>query len=105
VIPPLPIGVIGVGALGRHHARHLAASPEAMLVGVFDTDRVRGREVAAACGCRAFDDLDELLGLVRAVTVAVPTPFHAEVGLRVLRRGIPMLMEKPLAATLREPTN
>ena len=102
MIPPLPIGVIGVGALGRHHARHLAASPEATLVGVFDTDRGRAREVAAACGCRAFDDLGELLGLVRAVTVAVPTQFHAEVGLRVLRHGIPMLMEKPLAATLPE---
>jgi predicted dehydrogenase len=102
VIPALPIGVIGVGALGRHHARHLAASPEATLVGVFDIDRARAREVAAACGCRAFNDLDELLGLVRAATVAVPTQFHHEVGLRVLRRGVPMLMEKPLAATLPE---
>lgn len=102
MIPALPIGVIGVGALGRHHARHLAASPEAMLVGVYDADRTRAREVAAACGCTAFDDLDELLGLVRAVTVAVPTQFHAQVGLHVLRRGIPMLMEKPLAATVEE---
>ena len=73
-----------------------------MLVGVYDIDRARAREVAAACGSRAFDDLDELLGLVRAVTVAVPTPYHAEVGLRVLGRGIPMLMEKPLAATVPE---
>ena len=96
----LPIGVIGVGALGRHHARHLAALPEAELVGIFDVDRPRARAIAAEHGTRAFDDLDELLGRVEAVSIAVPTLHHAEVGLHVLRRGIPVLMEKPLAGTL-----
>jgi predicted dehydrogenase len=98
----LPIGVIGVGALGRHHARHLAALPEADLVGIFDVDRTRARTVAAEHGTRAFDDVDELLGRVEAVSIAVPTVHHAEVGLHVLRRGIPVLMEKPLAGTLAE---
>jgi predicted dehydrogenase len=98
----LPIGVIGVGALGRHHARHLAALPEAELVGIFDVDRPRARAIAAEHGTRAFDDLDELLGRVEAVSIAVPTLHHAEVGLHVLRRGIPVLMEKPLAGTLDE---
>jgi predicted dehydrogenase len=98
----LPIGVIGVGALGRHHARHLAALPEAELVGIFDVDRSRAREVAAEHGTRAFDDVDELLGRVEAVSIAVPTVNHAEVGLHVLRRGIPVLLEKPLAGTLAE---
>jgi predicted dehydrogenase len=98
----LPIGVIGVGALGRHHARHLAALPEAELVGIFDVDRTRARAVAVEHGTRAFDDVDELLGRVEAVSIAVPTVHHAEVGLHVLRRGIPVLMEKPLAGTLAE---
>ncbi len=98
----LPVGVVGVGALGRHHARHLAASSEAALVGVFDTDRARAQAVAAELGTRAFAALDALLAEVRAVSVAVPTSFHAEVGLHVLGRGIPVLMEKPLAATLDE---
>ncbi len=98
----LPIGVIGVGALGRHHARHLAALPEAELVGIFDVDRTRARDVAAEHGTRAFDDVDELLGRVEAVSIAVPTVHHADVGLHVLRRGIPVLMEKPLAGTLAE---
>ena len=98
----LPIGVIGVGALGRHHARHLAALPEAELMGIFDVDRTRARAIAAEHGTRAFDDLDELLGRVEAVSIAVPTVHHAEVGLHVLRRGIPVLMEKPLAGTLDE---
>jgi predicted dehydrogenase len=97
----LPVGVIGVGALGRHHARHLAQLDGARLVGVTDTDRDRARAVAAELGTEACD-LEALLDRVEAVTVAVPTPAHAEVGIRALERGIPVLMEKPLAATLAE---
>lgn len=97
---PLPVGVVGVGALGRHHARHLAGLPEARLVGVYDIDAGRAAAVAEELGTRAFADLDALLAQSRAVSVAVPTPAHAEVGLRALSRGVPVLMEKPLAATL-----
>lgn len=98
----LPVGVIGVGALGQHHARHLAASRTATLVGVHDTDAARGRIVAADCGTRFFPDADALLGAVEAVTVAVPTPAHFEVGLRALERDRAVLMEKPLAVSLAE---
>ena len=97
----LPVGVIGVGALGRHHARHLAQLDGACLVGVTDTDDERARAVAADLGTEACD-FEALLDRVEAVTIAVPTPAHAEVGLRALERGIPVLMEKPLAATLAE---
>ncbi len=99
---PLPVGVVGVGALGRHHARHLATLSEARLVGVYDTDTGRAAAVAGEMGTRAFADLDDLLREAEAVTVAVPTPVHVEVGLRALRRGVPVLMEKPLAATVDE---
>ena len=99
---PLPVGVVGVGALGRHHARHLAGLDEARLVGVHDTDLARARAVAGELGTIAFDDLDALLERVEAVTVAVPTPVHAQVGVRALEAGVPVLMEKPLAATLAE---
>lgn len=98
----LPVGVVGVGALGRHHARHLAGLDEARLVGVYDIDLDRARAVAAELGTTAFDDLDVLLGCVAAVTVAVPTPAHAAVGLQALEAGVPVLMEKPLAATVAE---
>ncbi|MBA3497200.1 MAG: Gfo/Idh/MocA family oxidoreductase [Gemmatimonadales bacterium] len=98
----LPVGVVGVGALGRHHARHLAMLDEARLVGVFDTDLDRARAVAGEVGTAACVDLDSLLDLVEGVTVAVPTPAHAAVGLRALERGVPVLMEKPLAATVDE---
>jgi predicted dehydrogenase len=98
----LPVGVLGVGALGQHHARHLAGLSDVRLVGVHDVDRARAKKVAAELGTVAFGEMDALLAQVEAVTVAVPTPAHAEVGLRALRRGVPVLMEKPLAATLAE---
>ncbi len=98
----LPVGVIGVGALGRHHARHLAASTEALLVGVHDIDGHRGREVAGSVGTEFFGDVDRLLDRVEAVTVAVPTPVHAQVVLHALGRGKAVLMEKPLAVSLAE---
>ncbi len=96
----LPIGVVGVGALGRHHARHLAKIEEADLVGVFDIDPEVGRAVAEEVGTTARSSLDDLLGRVSAVSIAVPTPEHLSVGIEALRRGIPVLMEKPLAGTL-----
>jgi predicted dehydrogenase len=98
----VPVGVIGVGALGRHHARHLAGSARAELVGVHDLDEAQGRAVADACGTRFYPDADTLLADVEAVTVAVPTPAHAAVGLLALSRGRAVLMEKPLAVSLDE---
>ena len=96
----LPVGVIGVGALGQHHGRHLARLDEVHLVGVCDIDASRSERIAAELGTAAFVETDDLLARVEAVTVAVPTYAHAEVGLRALEMSVPVLMEKPLAATL-----
>jgi len=98
----LPVGVIGVGALGQHHARHLAQMEGVRLVGVCDIDAARAATIARELGTDGFTELQPLLDRVEAVTVAVPTAVHAEVGLEALQRGIPVLMEKPLAATLDE---
>jgi predicted dehydrogenase len=76
--------------------------PGVELVGVFDTDMAHAAEAAATHGCRAFATSEELLRNVDAVTVAVPTPSHHDVGLACLQRGIAVLMEKPLAVTLGE---
>jgi predicted dehydrogenase len=96
------MGVIGVGALGQHHARHLALLDEVHLVGVCDSDASRSQKIAAELGTAAFVEIDDLLARTEAVTVAVPTPAHAAVGLRALEMSVPVLMEKPLAATLEE---
>jgi predicted dehydrogenase len=101
---PLRVAVIGVGHLGRHHARILAARPEVTLVGVVDINAARAEEVAAAVGTRALTD-PAMLGqdvAVDAVVVAVPTDVHAAIALPLLRRGISALVEKPLARTLDE---
>lgn len=99
---PVPVGVIGVGALGWHHARHLATMPGAELVGVYDIRLDRARQVAEAVGTVACQSREELLYRAQAVTVAVPTPVHAEVGTAALEAGVAVLMEKPMATTLEE---
>lgn len=96
----LPVGVIGVGALGAHHARHLASLPGVELVGVYDIVPSRAADVAAKVNTEAFRDLARLLARVKAVTIAVPTPEHADVGVRALEAGVAVLMEKPLASSL-----
>jgi len=102
VSAPLRVGVIGVGALGWHHARHLAAMPDATLAAVYDILPDRTARAARELGARACRSREELLDLVEAVTVAVPTTAHAEVGLAALDAALPVLMEKPLASTLEE---
>lgn len=96
------IGVVGVGSIGRHHARILAADPAADLVAVFDTDSERAAAVAAERDTEVANSLDDLLAQVDAVTIAVPTPAHAEVGLRCLEAGCDLMVEKPLAGSLRD---
>jgi len=98
--PVLRAGVIGVGALGRHHARVWAGVAGARLVGVQDVDAARAAEIAAAHGCRAFPDAASLLAETDAVSIAVPTVAHHEVARMALERGRDVLLEKPLTATL-----
>jgi predicted dehydrogenase len=99
---PLRVAVIGVGHLGRHHARILAARPEVTLVGVLDINTARAEEVAASVGTRALTDIDALGADVDAVVIAVPTDVHAKVAVPLLRRGVSALVEKPLARSLDE---
>jgi predicted dehydrogenase len=94
--------VIGVGHLGRHHARILAALEGATLMAVVDTAADRAAEVAAAAGTRALTDWRELLGTIDAVSIAVPTELHHEIALPFLEQGVAVLVEKPMTRTLAE---
>jgi predicted dehydrogenase len=98
----LRLAVIGVGHLGKHHARILSTLPGVELVAVVDTNRTRAEEVAAANNTRAVFDARELAGSVDAVTVAVPTERHLDVALPFLSSGVPALVEKPMARSLTE---
>lgn len=91
------VGVVGVGALGRHHARILSELPGVRLVGVADAHAERGRDVAAKHGTRWVADHRELLSEVDAVSVVVPTVAHLAVAADFLRAKIPVMLEKPLA--------
>lgn len=90
--------VIGVGHLGRHHARIVHESPRAELVGVVDVDKDRGREIAEPFGAPVYGDASEVPGAIDAAVVAVPTSFHETVAAPLIERGIALLVEKPLAA-------
>jgi predicted dehydrogenase len=96
------VAVVGVGHLGQHHARILAAHPDVTLVAVADTRLDQARAVAEKNGTRAVDDYRTLLDQVDAVSVAVPTLYHREVASAFLERGIATMIEKPLAASLAE---
>ena len=96
------IAVVGVGYLGRHHARILASLPGAELTAVVDVNASRAQEVAAASGTRPLADFHDLLGHVDAVTLAVPTELHREIALPFLAAGVHVLVEKPMARSLAE---
>lgn len=98
------VGVIGVGAMGRHHARVYAQLPAAELVALADTDAARVNELAARYRCRAYTDYRAMLAQERldAVSVAAPTRAHYPIALDTLRAGVHTLVEKPLASTIAE---
>jgi len=99
---PVRIAVIGVGHLGRHHVRLLAATPGATLVAAVDRDLDRARAAAGPAGCEALADAGDLVGRVDAVIVAVPTVDHLAVARPFLERGVHVLVEKPMARSLEE---
>lgn len=97
---PLRVGVVGVGSLGFHHARLLCDLPSARLTGIFDIDRARLTEVSDALAVPAADSLSALLDDVQACVIAVPTEAHEAVATAAVERGVHVLIEKPIAATL-----
>ena len=99
---PLRVGVIGTGALGRHHVRLLSDLPGADLVGHYDIRPEVGDAVATEFGSRSFTELADLASEIDAAVVAVPTTDHAGIGCPLLEQGIHVLVEKPIAPTLKE---
>ena len=99
---PTRVAVVGVGHLGQHHARLLAAMPDVELVAVVDTRLERAREIAGKFGGAAFGSAAEIAGRVDAVSIASPTVAHVEIALPFVEAGVPVLIEKPIAASLDE---
>jgi predicted dehydrogenase len=96
------IGVIGTGAMGRHHVRILSDFPGAELVGICDSDSEVVSAVAAEHGVATFDSVEELADRVEAIVLAVPTAKHRRLGVALLEAGKHLLVEKPIAVSLEE---
>jgi predicted dehydrogenase len=97
----LRVAVIGVGHLGQHHARLLAAMDDVQLVGVVDTKPGRAADIGGKFGAPGFTDLRQLsFDALDAVTIAVPTVSHVDIGLPFVDAGVAVLVEKPLASSL-----
>lgn len=96
------VAVIGVGHLGKFHARIYAANPRAELVAVVDPSSEKAQALAAECRTTALESVQELPRSVEAVSIAVPTTLHAEVAIPLLERGVHCLVEKPLAQSVAE---
>jgi predicted dehydrogenase len=96
----LKVGVAGTGSLGFHHARILRDLPEVEMQGFFEIRPERAREVAGELGVEARESLEELVDMIDALVVAVPTTAHESVALIALERGVHVLVEKPMAPDL-----
>lgn len=99
---PIPVAVVGVGRMGRHHARIYHELPGARLIAVVDPDEDRAGTLADQYGCEALGSVEELLSKhprVRAVSIATPTAHHEACAAPLLDRRIACLIEKPLAGS------
>ena len=102
IMDKVRVGVIGVGALGQHHARVYASLSEADLVGVVDPFPGRAEQVAGPLGTKVFSKYSDLFDKVDAVSIATPTVLHARIGEEFLKSGVHVLVEKPIAHALED---
>jgi predicted dehydrogenase len=100
---PLRVGVVGVGVMGSNHARVFAGLPGTELVAVADPDRKQAEFVARTLGCGSVANVEELLDReVDAITIAAPTHLHRDIALMCIRRGVHVMVEKPIASSVDE---
>jgi predicted dehydrogenase len=98
----LRLAVVGVGHLGKEHARILAGMNDVDLVAVVDKNPTQARLIAEKCGTKSCTSARELVGLIDAACIVVPTAQHLAVARELIRGGIALLVEKPLAPNLAE---
>ncbi|MBO7328543.1 MAG: Gfo/Idh/MocA family oxidoreductase [Lentisphaeria bacterium] len=96
----IKVGVVGTGALGRHHARLYAQNPRAEMVGIFDVQLENARKVGEEFGLPVFEKLEDLAASCDALSVAVPATYHASTVIPLLNMGKHILTEKPIHADI-----
>jgi UDP-N-acetylglucosamine 3-dehydrogenase len=97
----LRVAVIGVGSMGKNHARIYSELKSVELIGVADVSETLAASIARNYGCKAFADYSDLLDEnLDALSIVVPTTLHKKVALDAIRKGINILVEKPIADTV-----
>jgi len=94
------VGVIGVGNMGKHHARVYSELKGCRLAGLSDIDEERGRNIARQHGCKYYKNFQDMLKDIDAVSIAVPTIYHKDIALACINAGKHVLIEKPIADTV-----
>ncbi len=94
--------VVGAGKMGAIHAKVYDQLPQSNLVAVVDTDAARAKRLAQKYNCSDYTDCSDILGKVDAVTIATPTVTHLELAKVFIKNKVAVLIEKPLAANVRE---
>ena len=98
----LDAGVIGVGMMGRNHARVYSELKAVDSLYLYDLNEKATRDLAGAFEATASPSLEDLLRSVDVVSICVPTPYHFGVAETVIGAGVPFLVEKPICATAEE---
>ena len=101
----LKVAVVGVGHLGKWHADKYAACEACQLLAVVDTDIENAREIAQKHGADAYSDYRDIIPLVDAISLVVPTSLHYKIAREFLEAGIHCLIEKPVTETVAEATS
>lgn len=96
------VGVVGTGALGRHHTRLYKELDHAEVIGIFDVNPENAEKVAQEFDVKPFSSLDDLAAQCDAISIAVPATKHHEIAIDLLNKQKHLLIEKPLAASVEE---
>jgi len=98
----MDVGVIGVGAMGKNHARVYSELKAVENLYLFDTSTEAAQALGKQFGAHVVSSLEEMYGAVDAVSVCVPTPFHHTIAGDVIGKNIPVLIEKPICLTSKQ---
>jgi len=98
----LKVGVIGVGYLGKHHARIYSQLPDIQFLGVYDLSAERALECSSQFGGKVYGDMESLIREADALSIAAPTPLHFEIAMACLRHDRDVLVEKPVTTSIAE---
>ncbi|MCS7205182.1 MAG: Gfo/Idh/MocA family oxidoreductase [Leptospiraceae bacterium] len=98
----IKLGIVGVGHMGQYHVNVAISIPKIEVVGVYDVDKARLKEISEKFYVKPYDNLDALIRDSDALIIAVPTKFHFELAKKCLESEKHILVEKPITETVRE---